>query len=107
MANLPSGRAAFDESPFKQCGVDLFGPVMVKDFRERLKRWVVLFTCLTVRCIHLEVVESTDTNAFINSLRRFVNRRVCPRIIYSDRGSNFCGATSELKKFETKLMDDS
>ena len=97
MANLPPGRAAFDEPPFKHCGTDLFGPILVKEGRKRLKRWVVLFTCLTIRSIHLEVVESTDTDAFINSLRRFVNRRGCPSIIYSDRGSNFRGATSELK----------
>ena len=106
MANLPPGRAAFDEPPFKHCGTDLFGPILVKEGRKRLKRWVVLFTCLTIRSIHLEVVESTDTDAFINSLRRFVNRRGCPSIIYSDRGSNFRGATSELKEFVTKLMDD-
>ena len=106
MANLPPVRAAFDEPPFKHCGTDLFGPILVKEGRKRLKRWVVLFTCLTIRSIHLEVVESTDTDAFINSLRRFVNRRGCPSIIYSDRGSNFRGATSELKEFVTKLMDD-
>ena len=69
MANLPSGRTAFNEPPFKHCGVDLFGPIHVKEGRKRIKRWVVLFTCLTVRCVHLEVVESADTDAYINPTR--------------------------------------
>ena len=106
MANLPPGRAAFDEPPFSNCGVDLFGPIFIKDGRKRLKRWGVLFTCLTVRSIHLEIVESSDTDAFINSIRRFVNRRGCPSIMYSDQGSNFRGATSELMEFISRLQED-
>ena len=35
------------------------------------KRWAVIFTCLTVRAIHIELVESMDTSSFINALRRF------------------------------------
>ena len=66
MANLPPGRAAFEEPPFTNCGVDLFGQTFVKDGRKRLKRWLVLFTCLTIQSIHLEVVERMDTDAFIN-----------------------------------------
>ena len=101
MASLPPGRVAYTQPPFSNCGVDLFGPILVKQGRKRLKRWVVLFTCLTVRCLHLEVVESIDTDCFTNTLRRFVNRRGCPKIIYSDCGTNFKGATNELKE----LMD--
>ena len=78
------------------CGVNLFEPLTIKQGRKQLKRWVVLFTCLTLCCVHLEVVESIDTDAFINSLRRFTNRRGCPKFMYSDCGSNFKGTTSEL-----------
>ena len=59
---------------------------------------MVLFTCLTIRCIHLEVVENCETDAFINSLRRFVNRRGCPTKMFSDNGTNFRGASAELKE---------
>ena len=76
---------------------------MIKDGRKRLKRWVVIFTCLTVRCVHLEVVETAETDSFINSMRRFTNRRGCPETMYSDNGSNFRGATTELKEFITNL----
>ena len=103
MADLPAGRAAFGQPPFAHCGCDCIGPVIVKQGRKQLKRWVVIFTCLTVRAIHLEVVESYDTSAFINAMRRFVNRRGCPLEMYSDNGTNFRGATSELKEFVFKL----
>ena len=103
MADLPKCRAAIDEPPFSHCGVDIFGHVFIKQGRQRIKRWVVLFTCMTIRCVHLEVVEDCETNAFINAVRRFVNRRGCPTNIYSDNGSNFKGACSELHEFIQKL----
>ena len=96
MADLPEGRLAWKEPPFSHCGVDLFGPLTVKQGRKRLKRWGVIFTCLTVRAVHLEVVDSPDTDDFINATSRFVNRRGCPSNMYSDCGTNFKGATAEL-----------
>ena len=103
MADLPKCRAAVDQPPFSHCGVDAFGPSLIKQGRKQLKRWVLLFTCLTVRCVHLEVVESCETDSFINALRRFTNRRGCPTDMYSDNGSNFKGASAELKEFFSKL----
>ena len=105
MADLPTCRAAVDQPPFCHCGVDLFGPVYIKQGRKRLKRWIVLFTCMTIRCVHLEVVEATDTDSFINAVRRLV-RRGSPTHVYSDNGTNFWGATTELKEFILKLDKD-
>ena len=106
MADLPAGRLAYDEPPFTNCGVDLFGPLYIKQGRKRLKRWVVLFTCLTVRCVHLEKVENADTDSFINALRCFVNRRSRPKVMYSDCGTNFVGATTELQDLIAGLNRD-
>ena len=58
---------------------------------------------MTIRSVHLEVVESPDTDDFINSTRRFVNRRGAPTDIYSDCGSNFKGATTELSDLVENL----
>ena len=63
----------------------------------------MLFTCLTVRCVHLEVVWSCETDSFIDALRCFTNRRGCPTDMYSDNGSNFKGASAELKEFYSNL----
>ena len=56
-----------------------------------------------MRAVHLEVIEDCKTDAFINATRRFINRRGCPTNVYSDNGSNFKGATSELKELISNL----
>ena len=55
--------------------------------------------------MHLEVVSDLTTEAFIAALRRFIARRRCPSLIWSDHGSNFVGAKSELKDLQGLLAD--
>ena len=40
-----------------------------------VKRYGVLFTCLSIQAILIEVVYSLDTDSFINAFRRFIARR--------------------------------
>ena len=98
MAPLPEARLMAYEPPFSYTGMDLFGPLYVKHGRGTTKRWCCLFTCLTTRCVHLEVVNSMDTDDFIMCLRRFINRRGEVKEIRCDNGSNFVGAQRELKE---------
>ena len=60
------------------------------------KRWAVLFTCLTIRAIHIELIEEMSSSAFINALRRFIAIRGNVVELRSDRGTNFIGSTSDL-----------
>ncbi|XP_053686937.1 uncharacterized protein LOC128736478 [Sabethes cyaneus] len=96
MAPLPAARLASFERPFSHIGVDYFGPVMVKVGRSLAKRWVALFTCLTIRAIHLEIAFSLSTESCICCFRRFVGRRGAPLEVYSDNGTNFIGAEKVL-----------
>jgi Family of unknown function (DUF5641) len=96
MADLPSDRITADQPPFTFTGVDLFGPFTVKRGRAEIKRYGCLFTCLTVRAVHIEIVHSLDTDSFINALQRFICRRGQVRCIRSDNGSNFVCAAKEL-----------
>ncbi|XP_055614976.1 uncharacterized protein LOC129761285 [Toxorhynchites rutilus septentrionalis] len=82
--------------PFTYVGVDIFGPYLVKVGRSVAKRWVCLFTCLTIRAIHLEMAASLSTDACKKAIRRFIARRGSPQEIYSDNGTNFVGASREL-----------
>ena len=66
--------------------------------RTNVKRYGVLFTCLSIRAIHIEVAHSLDTKSFINALRRFVSRRGTPEEIRSDNGGNFVKGEKELRK---------
>lgn len=57
-----------------------------------------MFICLTVKAIHIECVDGLSTDAFLAAFRRFVSRRGLPSDMYSDNGTNFVGAVSEMKK---------
>ncbi len=98
MANLPPERVNPDMPPFTYVGCDCFGPFMVKRRRCQEKRYGVIFTCLAIRAIHIEVIHSMDTDSFIHALRRFVARRGKPHEIRSDNGTNFVGGNRELKE---------
>ena len=101
MANLPSDRLS-TEPPFTRVGLDVFGPWCVSSRQTRgrsteSKRWAAIFTCMSVRAVHIEVIESLDTSSFINALRRFLAVRGPVKHIRSDRGTNFIGACRALK----------
>ncbi|KAK0132603.1 hypothetical protein N1851_032471 [Merluccius polli] len=98
MADLPVDRDCPEEAPFTRVGVDYFGPFEVKSRRSVVKRYGVIFTCLAIRAIHIEVAPSLDTDYFINALRRFVARRGQVREIRSDNGTNFIGGERELRE---------
>ncbi|XP_055621687.1 uncharacterized protein LOC129765406 isoform X2 [Toxorhynchites rutilus septentrionalis] len=98
MAPLPSARLASCVRPFTYTGLDFFGPLMVKVGRSSVKRWIALFTCLTVRAVHVEVAHSLSTDSCVKCVRRFLCRRGFPAEIYSDNGTNFQGAERILKE---------
>ncbi|XP_053968485.1 uncharacterized protein LOC128869910 [Anastrepha ludens] len=89
MAALPAARIAAFEWPFTYVGIDYFGPLLVIVGRRREKRWGVLFTCLMLRAIHIEVAHSSNTSSCIMAIRNFISRRGYPREIFSDNGTNF------------------
>ena len=96
MADLPPQRLAAFERPFTHVGIDCFGPILVHRGRGTAKRYGLIFTCLTIRAIHLETLSSLTTGSFINALRRFIARRGRPKRLVSDNGTNFVGAYREL-----------
>ena len=105
MADLPQDRLE-PAAPFTYCAVDYFGPWMVKEGRKEIKRYGVLFTCLTSRAVHLETSSTLETDSFVNALRRFICRRGPVRQLRCDQGTNFVGAKRELKEAISELNDD-
>ncbi|XP_061418190.1 uncharacterized protein LOC133349068 [Lethenteron reissneri] len=109
MADLPADRLSV-EPPFTSVGIDVFGPWTVISRRTRgglanSKRWAVLFTCMSTRAVHIEVIESMDSSSFINALRRFFAIRGPAKQLRSDCGTNFIGACKELK-INTENVED-
>ena len=97
MADLPADRVTPDKPPFTFAGVDCFGPYQVKPGRSMEKRYGVIFTCLVVRAVHIEVVHSMETSSFIHALRRFIARRGSPEEMKSDNGGNFTRGENDLR----------
>lgn len=77
MADLLEGRVAYQQRPFTHCGVDYFGPMIVKIGRRREKRWGALFTCLTTRAIHIELAHTSNKDSAIMALRRLNCAEFC------------------------------
>lgn len=100
MGNLPAARVTPSPRSFSHCGLDYAGPVKVRSSAGRgiasHKAYIALFVCLASRAIHLELVSSYSTEAFISAFHRFCSRRGIPSDVYSDNGTTFVGADKEL-----------
>ena len=87
-------------------GIDLFGPFLVKgevNKRSSGKCYGIIFTCLLIRAVHLEIAPNYSTDGFLMAFRRFTSIRGFPNKIYSDGGSQLVGASSELKAVHNNL----
>ena len=97
MADLPKETLS-QEPPFTYCGIDMFCSILAKEGHKEMKRYGCLFTCLSSSTIHIEFITSLYTDGFIQALRRFVLRKGNARVIRTDNGTNFAGASAELSK---------
>ena len=98
MADLPSERVTPDKPPFSNVGIDCFGPFAVKRGRSQVKRYGCLFTCLSVRAIHIEKLDSLDADSFVNAFTRFCARRGVPERVRTDNGTNFVAGEREMRE---------
>lgn len=53
MADLSESRILPDKPAFTSVGVDYYGPFQVRFGRSLVKRYGVIFTCLTIRAVHI------------------------------------------------------
>ena len=63
-----------------------------------MKRYGVVFICLSSRAIHLEIVHSLTSDSFIQALRRFICHRGNVQSIVSDNGTNLTAGSKELRE---------
>lgn len=108
MGSLPKTRL-MPAPPFYNCGVDYAGPIFIRNKPGRgcklIKAFICIFVCFVTKAIHIELANDLSTDEFLSALRRFISRRGLPSNIYSDNGTNFVGATSELKELNTFLAN--
>ena len=77
----------------------MFGPLQIRVGRKTLKEaHAIIFTCMTTRAVHLELVTDRSTDAFLMAFRRFASLIGNPNNCWSDCGTNFIGAQNYLKE---------
>ena len=96
MAPLPHWRVDEQPRPFSVTGVDFAGPLEAYEDGKVKKLWILIFTCLQIRAMHLEVVSSMDTESLLAAIRRFMARRGRVQAFYSDNGRSFRLAAKEI-----------
>ena len=106
MSDLPEDRLQLGRVPFYATGVDCFGPLIVRNRRASEKRWGIIYTCLTTRAMHLEVLHQLTTDSFLMSFRRFTSSKGTPKILRSDRGTNFVGGDKELRESYASMTEE-
>ena len=93
--------------PYKHTGLDYTGHIFVRSNNKDIKMYLLIFTCLSIRAIHIEIVPDMTANQFVLALIRFVNLYGIPSHIYSDNdrsivaGANLVSevfASSEFKE---------
>jgi len=88
--------------PFQRTGVDYAGPILVRTGKGRGHRthkgFIAVFVCLSSKAVHLEVASDYTAEAFLAAFRRFVSRRGLCHEVFSDCGTNFVGASRELRE---------
>ncbi|XP_075258345.1 uncharacterized protein LOC142350383 [Convolutriloba macropyga] len=98
MSDLPNYRFSVKPVAFKETGVDFFGPFEIySQINTAMKVYCCLFTCLTIRAVHIEVTSNLQKESCIMAFQRFFSRRGLPERIHSDNALYF---TSTAKTFE-------
>lgn len=100
MGSLPECRVNLVR-PFLHTGVDFTGHVMIKRTprgSSHEKAYVCIFICMSSKAVHLEVLTSLSSKAFISAFRRFIARRGMPSHMYSDNATNFVAGEKEIRQ---------
>lgn len=91
--------------PFTYTGVDFFGPLYVKccDDNLQVKVYGVIFTCLTVRALHLDLLSNLTSSEFLLAFKRFISTRGLPKKLISDNAAAFKVTDKLLRGLSTRF----
>ena len=88
---------------FSKVSVDYGGPFISIHGRRRknANRFLSLFKCLLLCAMHLEMAYTLHTDSFLKEFCRMTSHRGFPQEVMSDNGTNFAGATQNLKNWSS------
>jgi len=77
--------------PLHNIGLDCFeASFYIEDNQTAAQKlFVIIFPCLIIRAIHLEIVDDKSDDQILQGLIRFSRIRRTPQFIVSDNGTNF------------------
>ena len=98
LTNLPKERLELIK-PYLHTAIDYTGHLFVFDENKKeTKVYIVLYTCLALRCVHLDVVPDLSLNSFLLSFKRFTSIYCTPDSIYTDNGTQFVASKNYLSQ---------
>ena len=104
MGELPS--RIQPSRPFLTTGVDCAGPTSFRlgtTCRKTTKSYNAVFFCFVTKAVHIEVVTSLTSEAFLAALRRFIALSEKPKT----RSTNFQGTSNQLHEVYIMLQSSS
>ena len=96
IGKLPSECLVAEPVCFINTGIDLFSPFLVTQHRTSMIQWGVIFSCVSARVIHLEVVQSMYTDSSIMLLVKTPSREGFPFEMLSNKGTKSADAEAEM-----------
>ena len=97
VTNLPKHRVNFIK-PFQHTGIDYTGSIFVKNAKGYSKMYLLIFTCLNVRAVHIELVPDMNTHSLVLAIIRFTNIHGIPSHLYSDNAKSFIAGCDIMKE---------
>ena len=87
--------------PFQHVGVDFTKHwwIKVKGSTQAQKMFILIYTCLNIRAIYLDLIPDMSSATFVQSFQRFVNRFGVPDVVYSDNARSFAQGTDAIELF--------
>ena len=96
-SDLTGDRVNF-QSPFDITGIDFTGHVNVKFDDTVTKMYLLVFTCMQIRAIHIELVPNMSSLSVLLAFIIFCNFYRLPSTVYSDNANSFFNSLKMLNK---------
>ena len=99
MGYLPLERFEVGFPPFTNVSLDLAAPVKVLDMVKKrctMKAWPLIICCLNTGAVHLELLHTYGSEAFLLRWKVFTCIRGDPKLVVSDKGSQLTAASKQV-----------
>ena len=99
MSDLPVARADMTHA-FAATAFDDLGPVSLRRTQggPTSDHHVTLFTCMSTRCVHYELIENQKAESFLLAYKRFANRVGHPAFLRSDQQKSYIASRHVLQE---------